>query len=226
MRTMTVSVIIPAFNEAKVIGEVVQGILQIHPDFEVIVINDGSTDDTAKAAASAGAQVFSHPYNIGNGASIKTGIRMAKGEVLVFLDGDGQHDPSAIPDFISAAEREGADVVVGTRMHAVGEMPRLRIWTNRTTSRVVSFLAGREIPDSQSGYRLIRTRVLRDITRSLVTTRYDTESEVLIRAARRGYSTAAVAIESIYTEGGVSHINPVVDTFRFVRLVARALFWR
>ncbi|MCK4408759.1 MAG: hypothetical protein KAW67_01650, partial [Candidatus Eisenbacteria sp.] len=117
------------------------------------------------------------------------------------------------------------DVIIGTRMQAVGEMPKLRIWTNRTTSRIVSLLAGQKISDSQSGYRLIKVRVLRDIVQSFVTTRYDTESELLIRAARRGYRMAAVTIRSVYT-GTVSHINPFVDTLRFVRLVTRSMFWR
>jgi hypothetical protein len=89
----------------------------------------------------------------------------------------------------------------------------------------VSFLARQEIPDSQSGYRLIKAKVLRDVVKSFVTTRYDTESELLIRAARRGYRTAAVGIKSIYRDT-VSHINPFVDTLRFLRLVARSMFWR
>ena len=104
-------------------------------------------------------------------------------------------------------------------------MPKLRIWTNRTTSRIVSLIARQNIPDSQSGYRLIKVRVLADVVKSFVTTRYDTESELLIRAARRGYRTGAVAIKSIYTDA-VSHIHPVTDTLRFVRLVGRSLFWR
>ena len=225
MRTL---VVIPCKDLEGEVGEVVRGVLGLNLGLDVVVVNDGSTDGTSAAAEAAGAHVLEHEVNLGKGAALKTGFEyaIAKGyDAVVTMDGDGQHDPSAIPDFLDALEKCDADIIVGTRMHAVGEMPKLRIWTNRTTSRIVSLITGQDIPDSQSGYRLIRVRVLRDIVKSFVTTRYDTESELLIRAARRGYTTAAVAITSIYT-GAVSHINPIVDTLRFVRLVSRSMFWR
>ena len=225
MRTL---VVIPCKNLESEIGKVVRGVLGLNLGLDVVVINDGSTDGTSATAEAAGAHVLEHEVNLGKGAALKTGFEYAivKGyDAVVTMDGDGQHDPSAIPDFLDALDKCDADIIVGTRMHAVGEMPKLRIWTNRTTSRIVSLITGQNIPDSQSGYRLIRIRVLRDIVKSFVTTRYDTESELLIRAARRGYSTATVAITSIYT-GAVSHISPIVDTLRFVRLVSRSMFWR
>lgn len=226
--SMKTLVIIPCKNLAEEVGDVVRGIAALDIDLDVVVVDDGSTDATSEAAAKAGAHILRHEENLGKGAALKTGFEyaVAKGyEAVITMDGDGQHDPSAIPDFMDAMEKTGADVIVGTRMHAVGEMPKIRVWTNKTTSRIISFLARQNIPDSQSGYRMIRTTVLRDVVRSFVTTRYDAESELLIRAARRGYRIAAVGIKSIY-RGAVSHINPVVDTFRFVRLVARSLFWR
>lgn len=225
---MKTLVIIPCKNLAEEVGDVVRGIAALDIDLDVVVVDDGSTDATSEAAAKAGAHILRHEENLGKGAALKTGFEyaVAKGyEAVITMDGDGQHDPSAVPDFMDAMEKTGADVIVGTRMHAVGEMPKIRVWTNKTTSRIISFLARQNIPDSQSGYRMIRTTVLRDVVRSFVTTRYDAESELLIRAARRGYRIAAVGIKSIY-RGAVSHINPVVDTFRFVRLVARSLFWR
>lgn len=225
MRTL---VIIPCKNLESEVGDVVRGVLGLDLDLDVIVIDDGSTDGTSQAARAANAHVLRHDVNRGKGAALKTGFEYAVEkayDAVITMDGDGQHEPSAIPDFLDALEKTDADVIIGTRMHAVGEMPKLRIWTNRTTSRIVSLLAGQEIPDSQSGYRLIRVPVLRDVVKSFVTTRYDTESELLIRAARRGYRMAAVTIRSIYT-GTVSHINPFVDTLRFVRLVTRSLFWR
>lgn len=225
---MKTLVIIPCKNLEAEVGDVVRGVLALGLGLDAVVINDGSTDGTSAAAEAAGAHVLEHEVNLGKGAALKTGFEYAveKGyEAVITLDGDGQHDPSAIPDFLEAVEKSGADIIIGSRMRAVGEMPKLRIWTNRTTSRIVSLMAGQNIPDSQSGYRLIKVRVLADVVKSFVTTRYDTESELLIRAARRGYKTAAVTIKSIYT-GGVSHIHPVTDTLRFVRLVARSLFWR
>ncbi len=225
MRTV---VIIPCKNLESEIGDVVRGVLELDLNLDVVVINDGSTDRTSASAGAAGAHVLEHEVNLGKGAALKTGFEYAieKGyDAAITMDGDGQHEPSAIPDFLDTLKKRDADVIIGSRMHAVGEMPKLRIWTNRTTSRIVSLIAGQEISDSQSGYRLIKVSVLRDVVKSFVTTRYDTESELLIRAARRGYKVAAVAIRSIYT-GTVSHINPFVDTLRFVRLVIRSMFWR
>ena len=93
MTEAKVSVVIPAFNESQTIGDLLQTIQKRYPDFEIVVIDDGSEDNTAEVAADAGARVYSHPYNIGNGAAIKSGIRAATGDILVFMDGDGQHDP-------------------------------------------------------------------------------------------------------------------------------------
>jgi glycosyltransferase involved in cell wall biosynthesis len=225
MRTL---VIVPSKNVEATVGDVVRRVLGLDLGLDVLVVNDGSEDDTSRVAREAGAEVVEHAENLGKGAALRTGFEYAveRGyEAVITIDGDGQHDPAAIPQFLETIEKSGADIVVGTRMHAVGQMPKLRIWTNRTTSRVVSFLSRQSIPDSQSGYRMIRVRVLKDLVKSFVTTRYDTESELLIRAGRRGYRVAATAIESIY-RGAVSHINPVADTLRFVRLVGRSLFWR
>ncbi len=225
MRTL---VVIPCKNLEAEVGDVVRGVLGLNLGLDVVVVDDGSTDATSEAASRAGAVVLAHDVNLGKGAALRTGFEYAVEndyDAVVTMDGDGQHDPGAIPDFLDALENSGADIVIGTRMHAVGDMPGLRVWTNRTTSRVVSALSRQNIPDSQSGYRLIRVRVLRDIAGALVTTRYDTESELLIRAARRGYRISSVAIESIYT-GTVSHINPFIDTLRFIRLVVRSVFWR
>ena len=108
-----VSIIIPAFNEEKTIGDIVRQVLGLYPHFEVLVINDGSTDNTTEVANAAGAKVYSHPYNIGNGASIKTGIRMAQGEFLVFMDGDGQHDPREIKKLLAFLPE--FDMAVGAR---------------------------------------------------------------------------------------------------------------
>jgi len=225
---MKTLVVIPCKNLEATVGDVVGRVRGLGLGLDVLVVDDGSTDDTSRVAREAGAAVVRHPRNLGKGAALKTGFEYALKEgydAVVTMDGDRQHDPDAVPDFLEALEKTGGDIVVGTRMHAVGDMPRIRIWTNRTTSRIVSRLAGQEIPDSQSGFRIFRRNVLEAVTKDLVTSKYDTESEILIRAARRGFRIASSPIQSIYT-GGVSHINPVVDTLRFLRLVGRALFWR
>ena len=223
MRTL---VIVPCKNLESHVANVIRAVQALRMGLDILVINDGSTDRTTEVAKSAGAAVVEHAVNRGKGAALATGFRYAveKGyDAVITMDGDEQHDPATIPGFLDALGEDGSDVVVGTRMDAVRDMPPLRVWTNRTTSRIVSMLAGQDIPDSQSGYRAIRTPVVDGM--NLVTSRYDTESEILIRAGRRGFSIGAIPIESIYTDG-ISHINPFVDTLRFIRLVWRSLFWR
>ncbi len=225
MRTLA---LIPCKNLEGVVGEVVKKVFDLGAGIDVLVIDDGSTDGTSRAARDAGAFVVAHSKNLGKGAALKTGFRYALDhgyDAVITMDGDGQHDPASIPFFIETFERTEADMVVGSRMHDVGEMPGLRIWTNRTTSRVVSLLARTNIPDSQSGFRMIGAKLLRSIVGDLVTSRYDMESEILIRAGRRGFRIESTPIRSIYTDE-VSHINPVVDTLRFLGLVGRSIFWR
>lgn len=225
MRTL---VVIPCKNLGGAVGEVIRKVPAPGLGLDVLVVDDGSIDDTGVEAEEAGATVVTHPVNMGKGAALRTGFEYAirNGyEAVVTMDGDGQHDPASIPAFIEALRNRDADVVVGSRMHAVGDMPRLRIWTNRTTSRILSCLVGQTIPDSQSGFRIHDIEVLEDVTGNLVTRKYDTESEILIRAGRRGYRIDSIPIASIYRDS-VSHINPVIDTLRFLRLVGRSLFWR
>jgi glycosyltransferase involved in cell wall biosynthesis len=219
-------VVVPCKNLEGTVGRLVGAVRAVDPSLDVLVVDDGSEDGTGRAAREAGAAVVRHDVNLGKGAALKTGFDYAAGhgyDAIVTMDGDLQHDPAAIPAFLEALRSDRGDIVVGSRMRAVGDMPGIRVWTNRTTSRVVSRLAGQDIPDSQSGFRIMRTSAVAGLP--LVTRRYDTESEVLIRAARRGARIASIPIESIYT-GGVSHINPCVDTLRFLRLVLRSLFWR
>jgi glycosyltransferase involved in cell wall biosynthesis len=225
---MKILVVIPSKNLEGAVGAVVHRVTGLGAGLDVLVVDDGSTDGTGDEARGAGAAVAVHPVNLGKGAALKTGFEHAiRGgyDAAITIDGDGQHDPASIPEFIAAFESGRGDIIVGSRMHAVGQMPGLRVWTNRTTSRIVSLLARQEIPDSQSGYRILGRAVLEDVTRSLVTRRYDTESEILIRAGRRGYAIASIPIASIYGDS-VSHINPFVDTLRFLRLVGRSIFWR
>ena len=114
MTESKVSVVIPAFNESQTIGELIREIQQRYPDFEIVVVDDGSADNTATVAADTGAIVLSHPYNIGNGAAIKTGIRAATGDILVFMDGDGQHNPEDIAKMLEHMPE--FDMVVGARV--------------------------------------------------------------------------------------------------------------
>jgi glycosyltransferase involved in cell wall biosynthesis len=214
--------LIPAYNEAARVGEVVV-VARRHVD-EVVVVDDGSTDETVAAAEKAGAKVLRHPQNRGKGAAIATALDYFGGsnaEMAILLDADGQHDPSEIDKFVDAAEEERADVVVGTRMDDVRRMPRVRLWTNRFTSRVTSRLAGQRIPDSQCGFRLLRRTVLKDLKPS--TARFETETEMLIQASRAGHKIVSVPIRTIYEPGRASRVHPWRDTVRFFKLVGK--YW-
>ncbi len=218
---MDVCAVIPACNEEARVGEVVRGARR-HLS-RVVVVDDGSADGTADAARRAGAEVLRHPGNRGKGAALKTGMEHAFGEgfdAVVVLDADGQHAAGEIPLFLGTAERTGADVVVGSRMDNAEGMPLVRYLTNRFTSAVVSKLAGQRIPDSQCGFRLIGERAFRRM--GFKTSRYDTESEMLIEAGRAGCRIVSVPVRTIYGTGK-SKINPFVDTARFFRLVLRHL---
>lgn len=213
----TYCVLIPAYNEEKRIAEVVAA--STPGAARVIVVDDGSSDTTADRAKSAGADVVLHEVNRGKGAAVATGFRRAL-ELgypwVIVLDADGQHDPAEIPGFFKAQEKTGADVVVGTRMTDTADMPLIRRWTNVFTSSVVSRLAGQQIPDSQSGFRLYRTKCLDGL--ELTTSNFDAESEILIYLARRGAKIGSTPIRTIYGDE-VSKIRPIRDTIRFIGLV-------
>ena len=218
---MTVIAFIPAYNEAARIGEVVAQ-TRSHVN-EIVVIDDGSTDNTAAFAERAGAKVVRHELNRGKGAAIATGLDYfgrSDAEFGVFLDADGQHDPGEIPKFIEAARNMNADVVVGTRMTETRDMPLVRRLTNRFTSWVTSRMARQTIPDSQCGFRLIRRSVLPHL--ELSSSHFEIETEVLIQAARAGHRIVSVPIRTIYGNAArASHIHPLRDTIRFFRLVAK-----
>ena len=223
---MTVGAILPALNAARFLTDVIGEIRTLHPDLRVLVVDDGSTDATAETARAAGAEVITHEVNQGKGEALKTGYRWAQEHNLewVFtMDSDGQHLPAEMQDFLDTATRDNFDVVVGTRMAQTENMPWIRKKTNQFTSWVISRLAGQYIPDSQNGYRLYRSKCFEGLV--LKTSRYDSESEVLVRLSRKGYRIGSSPITTVYGDEE-SSINPFVDTGRFFRLVIMLMFSR
>ncbi|MEN8005462.1 MAG: glycosyltransferase family 2 protein [Candidatus Krumholzibacteriota bacterium] len=223
---MTVGAILPALNAARFLTEVIGEIRERHPDLHVLVVDDGSTDGTADTARAAGAEVIVHEVNKGKGEALKTGYSWAQDQNLewVFtMDSDGQHLPAEMQGFLDTATRDNFDVVVGTRMARTENMPWLRLKTNQFTSWVISRLAGQYIPDSQNGYRLYRTKCFKGLV--LQTSRYDSESEILVRMSRKGYRIGSTPITTVYGDEE-SSINPFVDTGRFFRLVFMLMFSR
>ncbi|MGB2928539.1 MAG: glycosyltransferase family 2 protein, partial [Desulfobacterales bacterium] len=160
MNEFKISVIIPAYNEAPTISNLVSKIKSIYPDFEIIVINDGSEDETASLSKDAGALVHSHPYNIGNGAAIKSGIRIANGDILVFMDGDNQHDPEDIAKLLKYMT--DYDMVVGAR--SSGDQASLgRTFGNMIYNWFASYVAKFPVADLTSGFRAVKADIARNL---------------------------------------------------------------
>jgi glycosyltransferase involved in cell wall biosynthesis len=214
--------VIPAYNEAPRIAPVIAGILEhLH---EVLVVDDASTDDTAEISADEGALVLNlPPPNRGKGHTLRQGFRYALAEgfdAVVTLDADGQHPPKMIPQFIQKLA-DGADLAYGDRLGNLAKMPAARVFSNRVTTRLVRFLAGTEIQDSQCGMRAIRRWVLEAAeTRA---DRFAAESEQLVRAARAGARLAPVPIPTVYPKNSASKMRVVTDTLRFVGVWFRLL---
>ncbi|HSP46260.1 MAG TPA: glycosyltransferase family 2 protein [Chthoniobacterales bacterium] len=215
----TVAALIPAYLEEKHIADVVQRTLRQLAN--VLVVDDGSSDATADAARKAGADVIVHEQNRGKGESIKSGFRywLDHGAAyVVILDGDGQHRPEEIERFLAAASTGIGELLIGTRMNDVREMPRVRRMVNRYMSRKISRACGQDVPDTQCGFRMVHKSIMPNLLGG--TERFDYETEMLILASRAGCRIASVPISTVYSDE-VSSIHPVRDTLRFFKLMRR-----
>ncbi|CAN2041066.1 dolichol-phosphate hexosyltransferase [Candidatus Magnetomoraceae bacterium gMMP-15] len=214
---MKVTVIIPAYNEAGAIAEVINNIKKLHPDFEIIVINDGSDDNTASIAKHAGAIVHSHPYNIGNGAAIKTGIRMASGEIMVFMDGDGQHDPCEIQKLLNFTS--DYDMVVGERSTS-SQAGWFRRFGNTICNWVASYVANFKIRDLTSGFRVIKSDLARNFL-YLIPNTYSYPTTLTLCILRSGRSLKYVPINVMARKSGKSNIKVVQDGMKFLMIIIK-----
>ena len=219
-------ILIPAYNAERWVGRVVSDVAALSREAAVLVVDDGSTDMTATAAREAGATVVSHERNLGKGAALRTGFeRFLKTdlEAVITLDADGQHSAREIANLVDRWQATGADIVVGSRRRDLGSMPLARVLSNAVSSRLVSLSAGRRIPDSQSGFRLLTRRVVQDVRIS--SDGFAAESELLIKAGRRGFTIESAPISTIYADER-SFINPLKQPILFMVLIVRSLFWR
>jgi glycosyltransferase involved in cell wall biosynthesis len=222
-----ISVIIPALNEGLVIENVVK---QIHAvvgkldeNHEIIVIDDGSTDDTAMQAREAGAVVIQHPYNIGNGASVKSGIRRARGKILVTIDGDGQHDPNDIPRLV---ERIGPyDMVVGSR-NSESDTAAHRDVANMVFNSLASYVSERKIEDLTSGFRAVKAHIARQFV-YLLPNKFSYPSTITLSVVRAGYSLGYESIKFARRDKKTkSKIKPFQDGMRFLMIILKiAVFY-
>lgn len=217
MSNKKVTVVIPAYNEAGSIGNIISEIKSLYPDFEVIVINDGSVDDTAAEAKKAGATVYSHPYNVGNGAAIKSGIRVASGDITVFMDGDGQHNPQDIAVLLQYIPE--FDMVVGARALS-GQASLGRAFGNKIYNWLGSYVTKFPIQDLTSGLRAIKSDIARNFLYLLPNT-YSYPTTITLGVLRSGNSVKYVPIESPRRTKGKSGINLFSDGVRFFMIIIR-----
>jgi glycosyltransferase involved in cell wall biosynthesis len=217
MRVPGVSILIPAYNEAQIIGDLVTRINKLYPDFEIIVINDGSTDNTADVAKDAGALVYSHPYNIGNGAAIKSGIRFASGKILVFMDGDGQHDPQDIEKMLDYFP--DYDMVVGARSKG-NQASWGRALANKIYNWLASYVAKFPIQDLTSGFRAIKADIAHNFLYLLPNT-YSYPTTMTLGVLRSGRSVKYVPINTQSRKKGRSKIKLFRDGTRFFLIITK-----
>jgi glycosyltransferase involved in cell wall biosynthesis len=222
---MKLCVLIPCYNEESAVKELAQAVRKVIPD--VVVIDDGSTDNTNQKGKEGGAVIIRHAKNLGKGAALRSGFQYSIDngyEGVIVMDGDGQHEPGNIPVFLREySTNPDIDIMIGNRMSDVRKMPFLRRVTNRVMSFIISALVGQKIPDTQCGFRLIRRRVLESV--KLCTRHYDTESEFLFEAARKGFKIHSVPVSTIY-RGEMSYIQALADTRRFISLIWRYIWKR
>lgn len=207
--------LIPAYNEELHVGEVVQ---QARKYLPVLVVDDGSKDQTAARAEAAGAEVYRQIPNQGKGSALIAGFRLAlerNAAAVVMLDADGQHDPDEIPKFLDAFHNRKADLVVGMRDFRF--MPRLRRTTNTIGTWMFSWAMGQHIPDNQSGYRLLSKRMMQATLQS-EETNFEFEVEMIVICIQQQYKLDWVPIKTIYGNEK-SHIRPMRHAYHFFRMV-------
>ncbi|MCM8778707.1 MAG: glycosyltransferase family 2 protein [Candidatus Omnitrophica bacterium] len=222
---MKVCVLIPTYNEAKTIGWLIRKVKE-QGITKIVIVDDGSTDRTVEIAKENGAEVLRNFKNLGKGNALKKGFAYClekNFDAVLTMDGDGQHSPEDIPRFLDFIQKTKVDLLIGNRMHSPWLMPLLRLLTNRFMSWIISFIVAQKIPDTQSGFRLIKRNVLEKI--DLRSENFEIESEILIEAIRKGFSVKSLPIKTIYLEGSVSQINPLFDSLRFLKFILKTL-WR
>jgi glycosyltransferase involved in cell wall biosynthesis len=209
------SIVLPAKNESGSLGALLQEIARLHPTAELVVVDDGSTDATSQVAVDAGARVVRHPYSMGNGSAIKSGARAAKGEILVFMDADGQHRPEDIAPLLGRLD-DGFDMVVGARQS--GSQASLgRGLANTFYNWFASLIVGQRIDDLTSGFRAVRANKFREFL-YLFPNGFSYPTTVTMSFFRAGYPVAYVPIHAGKRIGN-SHLRPIRDGIRFLLII-------
>ena len=224
-RSEKICILIPAYNAQWTLGSVLEKVKLL--DIDAFVVDDGSSDETGRVASEHDVQLLRHSLNLGKGAALRTGfqsILQKDYQVVITLDADGQHDPSEVPFLLKIFQNVRPDILIASRAAGFEKMTFLRRFWNRLGVKAVARLCHSDITDSQSGFRLIRSRVIKGV--GLSTSRFETELELLIKACKKGFSVLSVPIKTQKVDGTASsHFRPVTDTWMVCKLFLRSLFW-
>ena len=216
---MKICAIIPVYNEERHIKKVIEKTLKYIKD--VLVIDDGSTDQTPSEIAKTPVRVFRHQKNLGKGEALKSAFKLTMDyEAVIIIDGDEQHDSDEIPNFLRMADQY--DLIIGSREKRK-YMPLINKISNNISTWIISRLAHQNILDSQSGYRLIKRKLIDSL--DLKTERFETETEIIIQAAKKGFKIGHLPIKTIY-QTEKSHFHKTKDTLRFIKYFLKAIFSR
>ena len=218
--------LIPAYNESAHIQELLTRVEQEIPLRQVLIVDDGSSDDTAEVASVSGVAVQRHIQNYGKGKALDTGLRYLVNKrdanAIITMDGDLQHDPGHLDAFVELYKSGDFDLIVGWRSRKITDMPISRILTNSATSLLLSLRSGTHIRDSQCGFRLLSRRLVENIHSDI--TGFQAETEMVLKSVFQGYQVGFLPISTIYT-GERSYIKPVRDVWDFLRIYGRSFFW-
>lgn len=215
MGSLSVSIILPAKNEEKGLVVILPKLRQLYPDAEIIVVNDGSSDNTQNICDQLSVKVVKHPYSIGNGAAVKSGARVASGDILVFMDADGQHNPEDVGRMIEKYG-EGYDMVVGAR-HGNSQATLGRSYANRIYNWLASWVVGKKIDDLTSGLRLATAAKFREFL-YLLPNGFSYPTTITMSFFRAGYPVAYLPIHA-GSRQGKSHISPLHDGVKFLLII-------
>ena len=223
MKPSNVSIIIPAFNEEEVIGFVVKAIHLAFPDSEIIVVNDGSTDNTAGKIAESRAIVLNHDHNCGYGAALKTGISNARNECIVITDADGTYPNERIPELVEMFEKGNFDMVVGARVGKNVKIPLIRKPAKWFITRLASYLTDTKIPDINSGLRVMKKDVVKKYL-NILPDGFSFTSTITLAMLTNGCSVEYIPID-YFERKGKSKIRPIHDTLNFIQLIIRTILY-